>query len=117
MDNTSYEAEGEITHIGEVEVISDKFKKREFIMQVSWGDWPNFMKFQFVQKAVTKLNNFEIGDKVVVTFNIKGNLNKNDSTICYTNLSAWKIDEVRERGASNNTGNNIDPWLEDDVPF
>ncbi len=94
MSGVSYEAQGEITSIGETNQVSERYKVREFIIQVEWGDWPNYMKFQFTQAGTSKLNNYEIGDNVIVTFNIKGSMSKNGDGRCFVNLNAWKIDTV-----------------------
>lgn len=109
MPSTSFEAEGNIVVIEDEKVISDRFKLREFVIQVEDGDYPNFMKFQFTQRNTDKLNNFKKDDKVVVTFNIKGTLANNGAY--YNNLNAWKIDDI---GSNRQPTDNIE---EDDIPF
>lgn len=104
MSSNSFEVEGDIIELSDEKVISERFKLREFVLCVEEGDYPNYNKFQFTQNNVNKLNNFKIGDRVVVTFNVKGTLANNGAY--YNNLNAWKIDEI---------GTNSQPT--DDIPF
>lgn len=79
--------------------ISDKFKKRELILelseQINGNTYTNYAKFQLVQAKCEILDRFNVGDSVKVSFNIKGNRFEKDGKVSYiTNLDVWKLDNA-----------------------
>ena len=92
---------GHIYKIGETQVISDKFKKREFIIYTkettSTGyDIENYINLQVTQDKCTLLDKFATKQEVEVKYNIGGKLWKNKEGIekCFNSLTAWRIDAV-----------------------
>lgn len=84
------------------QVVSDKFKKREFVLELTEyiNDKPytNYAKLQLVQAKCDILDKFNEGDMVTVSFNIKGNRWEKDGKVQYmTNLDAWKIEASSEQ--------------------
>lgn len=115
--------------------VSEKFKKREFILElgeeVNGNIYTNYAKLQLVQAKCDILDRFNEADMVIVDFNIKGNsyVDKKDGATKYiTNLDAWRIvadQQFQSRPASapvagpaNNAGSfNPSPETIDDLPF
>ncbi|WP_462318907.1 DUF3127 domain-containing protein [Marinilabilia sp.] len=78
--------------------ISDRFQKREFVIDVpneKNPEWNDTIKFQITQDRVELIEPFNIGEDVKVAFNIRGKKWERDGKVNYfTNLEAWRIDKV-----------------------
>jgi hypothetical protein len=96
----SFELTGPLHLIENVVEISASFKKREFVIEVENErnpEWNDFIKFQITQDRCSLLDNFQVGQKVKVTFNIRGRKWEKDGKVNYfSNLEAWRIDAVEE---------------------
>ena len=83
--------------------ISDKFKKREFVIEVENeknSDWNDFIKFQLTQDRTELLDTVSLNDVIKVSFNIKGRKWEKDGKINYfSNLEAWRIEKVASEDA------------------
>lgn len=92
-----YTLKGEIKVINEIEQISDSFKKREFVVTDASGQYEQQVLFQTVQDRTELLDKFKAGDKVEVTFFLRGRewTNPKDGEIRYFNsLDAWKVEAL-----------------------
>lgn len=114
------EVSGLIHHIGETQVISDKFKKRDIVLKLDASTpYPQFVQFQVTQAKCDVLNGYSIGDEVTVQFNLKG---REHNGKFYNQLEVWKLEKIwSSQGAANanpsfSTGSNK---VEDssDLPF
>ncbi len=88
--------------------VSEKFKKREFVLElaeeINGNIYTNFAKLQLVQNKCDIIDRFNKGDMVKVSFNIKGNsyVDKKDGETKYiTNLDAWRIESATAAPAGN----------------
>jgi hypothetical protein len=79
--------------------VSEKFKKREFVMElaeeINGNIYTNFAKLQLVQTKCDIIDRYNNGDMIKVSFNIKGNsyVDKKDGQTKYiTNLDAWRVE-------------------------
>ena len=86
--------------------VSEKFKKREFVLElaedINGSIYTNFAKMQLVQNKCDIIDRFNEGDMVKVSFNIKGNRWERDGKVNYiTNLDAWRIEAVNAQQGSN----------------
>jgi hypothetical protein len=79
---------GIIKRIGSTEQVSDKFKKRELIIEIP-GNYPQTVKFEFLQDKVDLLDTVKIGENVNVHFNLNGREHNGN---VYNTLQGWKID-------------------------
>lgn len=91
---SNYTITGEIVKIGLTEAVSDKFRKREFVIKDSSDNFPQVISMQCCQDKVTLLDNLIVGSNVTVTFNLKGReWIAKDGTVKYFNtVEAWKIE-------------------------
>lgn len=116
----SLEVTGKIVVIEPTNVVSDKFRKREFVLEIAeeinGNTYTNYAKMQTVQQRCDILDKFDEGDEVKVSFNIKGNRwEKGDKVNYITSLDAWRIESI---GVSNQ--NHYSPSQEeptDGLPF
>ncbi|MBE0654416.1 MAG: DUF3127 domain-containing protein [Bacteroidales bacterium] len=95
----SFEISGILIAKYDTTTISDKFKKREFVIEKkdnSGGfEFVDFIKFQLVQDKCAILDPYKSGDELKVSFNLRGRKWEKDGTTSYfTNLEAWKIEKL-----------------------
>jgi hypothetical protein len=134
----NFEITGRLADKFETQVISDRFQKREFILEIkSTGangfEFVDFVKFQTTQDKCSLLDQFTIDDMVKVSFNLRGRKwEKEGQTSYFTNLEAWRLEKVQNdlAGSSSDSQGNtpdneapfptdppeIDPG-NDDLPF
>ena len=77
--------------------VSEKFKKRMFVLELSedinGNTYTNYAQFQCVQNKCDILDHYNVGDTAKVSFNLKGNRWEKDGKVNYiTNLDVWKIE-------------------------
>lgn len=92
--NNKYEAVGTIHAVMKTHEISDTFRKREFVLEIPDGNYSQTVKFQLVQDKTSLLDDFKVGDRVRISFNLKGRAytRKSDgSTDYFVNLDCWRI--------------------------
>lgn len=99
----AFEITGKIIEVLPVNQVSDKFKKREFVIEKkdTGGSavFIDYIKFQLVQDKCDLINESFLNEEVKIWFNLKGNKWERDGKINYfTNLDAWKIEKVSESG-------------------
>jgi len=115
----AFEITGRVIDIFPVNQVSDKFKKREFVIEKkdSGGAavFIDYIKFQLIQDKCDLINESFLNEEVKIWFNLKGNKWERDGKINYfTNLDAWKIEKTSEPGRSQNNPPNS--GLEDAPP-
>src|SRR4051812_17998868 len=91
----------------ETQKVSDRFTKREFVLEDNSSQYPQFISFQLTQDKCNLLDNIQQGDTVTVHFNIRGREWKSpQGEIKYFNtLEAWKLDS---QGGSGYSGQSVD---------
>jgi uncharacterized protein DUF3127 len=78
-------------------VVSERFKKRDFVLTVEPGSpYPQHVSFQLVQDKVSLVDNFAIGEEVKVLFNLKGRewVSPQGETKYFNTIDAWRIEKV-----------------------
>jgi hypothetical protein len=82
---------GVIEAIFSEEQVTDKFKKRDFVINTG-GDYPQSLKFQMTQDRTGVLNDYQVGDAVDVRYNLKGAKSEKGGIVRYfVNLEAWGV--------------------------
>jgi len=105
----SLEVTGKLLHKYDTQQVSERFKKREFVLElaeeINGNTYTNYAKMQLVQNKCELLDRYNEGDTVKVSFNIKGNRWERDGKVNYiTNLDAWRIEAAT---ATAGQGNNM----------
>src|SRR5690349_14297119 len=91
----AYDAQGKLHEIFDEQQVSEKFRKREFVLEIPDGAYTQFIKFQLTQDKCSLLDQYKVGDEVKVAFNLSGKpFTKNGTTMYFTNLGAWRIEPV-----------------------
>lgn len=86
--SASYELEGVVKLIGETRTFASGFTKRELVVTVEDGQYPQDINIEFHQDNVAKLDEISEGDLVEVSFNIRG---REYNGRYFNNLVGWKI--------------------------
>ncbi len=115
----AFEITGKIIEISPVNQVSDKFKKREFVIEKKEAGgaavFIDYIKFQLVQDKCDLINESFLNEDVKIWFNLKGNKWERDGKINYfTNLDAWKIEKSASQGRDQDVASHI--TLEDIPP-
>ncbi len=129
MANT-FELEGSLKQINDLQTFSSGFSKREFVLEIPDGKYPQVIKFETVRDKTALLDGLNIGEQVKVTFDIRGN---EYNGRYYVNLNAWKIEKAGAGASSPNPPSQTasedppssafdssfdsEPEPEDDIPF
>ena len=78
-------------------VVSERFKKRDFVLTVEPGSpYPQHVSFQVVQDKVSMLDSFNVGDEVKVLFNLKGRewTSPQGEVKYFNTIDAWRIEKL-----------------------
>lgn len=121
----TFELEGTLKHLFDTQTFASGFAKREFVVEVPDGRFPQMIKFECVKDKISMLDGIRIGDQVKVAFDIRGSEFKERF---YVNLNAWKISKSGGSGgddehAGSRTNSSMDasfdnePDSSDDIPF
>lgn len=89
----SLELEATIVKIMDEQVISDRFKKREFVVQTK-EQYPQTVCFELTQDKTNLIDQYSVGQDINVSFNVRGREwtpPQGGDTRYYTSLQAWRI--------------------------
>jgi single-strand DNA-binding protein len=87
------EVVGKLKVIGQVETVSEKFKKREIVVEIE-GQYPQFIPMQLTQDKVSLAGFLQVGQQVKCHINLRGRewTSKEGSVKYFLTLEIWKID-------------------------
>lgn len=120
-----FQIAGKLVKKYDVESKTASFQTREFVIQTE-EQYPQFVKFQSVQDRVNIIDQYQEGDRINVSFDLRG---REWQEKYFTNLNAWKVDKAGEAsGAAAPAGGKVvseanepDPFATetnfDDLPF
>lgn len=95
----SFEISGKLIEKYDTQTISDRFKKREFVIEIKEStpngfEYVETIKFQLTQDKCDSLDSVNLSEDVTVHFNIKGKRWEKDGKVNYfNNLDAWRIEK------------------------
>ena len=95
--------EGTVKAIFDTVQVSDTFKRREFVLEVTENPlYPQLVTFQLVQERVGLIDNFAEGEKVEVTFNLRGRewTAPSGEKKYFNTLEAWRINPSQSSDGS-----------------
>lgn len=118
----SLQITGTLHAINPAEQITERFRKREFVLMLEPdGKYPQPVLFQVTNDRCGLLNAYQLGDTLTVSFNLRGREWNGPKGVRYfTSLEVWKIrdDSPPDADPHNGweTGGQPDP-TDDDIPF
>lgn len=89
---TKLEVTGKLIVINPTQQVSEKFAKREFVIETE-DQYPQKVMFQLTQDKCDYMENFKVGQKVVVGFNLRGRewTSPQGDVKYFNTLEAWKV--------------------------
>ncbi len=122
----SFEINGRLAEKFETQKVSDRFQKREFVLEIKSNsatgyEFVDFIKFQATQDKCALLDQVNTDDTVKVSFNLRGRKWEKDGQVSYfTNLEAWRIEKLSNdsgESAGETPVTNSDASDASDAPF
>lgn len=127
------EVKGTIRHIGVMENISPTFQKRDIVVTTN-EQYPQHILIQFTQDKCDLLSNYQVGQEVNVSINLRGRewVNPQHEVKWFNTIQGWRIASVQPAYTSTppapgNTQNlpknqapaqqSFEEESEDDLPF
>ncbi len=95
----SYDLTGTVKLVTDQQTFDSGFTKREFVVTTEDERFPQDIKFECVRDKCSLLDGVEPGQRVAVTFDLRGN---EYNGRYYVNLTAWRIEAAagtQEEGA------------------
>lgn len=91
-----YKLTGTIKTVKETVQVSDKFAKREFVINDGDANYPQLISFQSVQDKCSMLDGYKEGDIVEVSFNLRGRewTSPQGEVKYFNTLDAWRVERV-----------------------
>lgn len=102
------EVQGKIKLIGDVQTFgSNGFRKREMVVTTE-EQYPQQIMVEFVQDKTDLLNNFQVGQNVKVSINLRGRewVNPQGETKYFNSIQGWRIENQQQASGG---GQNIPP--------
>ena len=92
------EVSGTIKQISDIQIVSDKFKKQDFVLTTEGNTpYPQHVQFQATQDKCSLLGQLNEGDEVKVCFNLRGKEWNSPTGLKYFNtLEAWRIEKINK---------------------
>lgn len=123
------ELKGKLIEIFDTHVVTDKFQKREFVIEYAENpQYPELIKLEMIQDKCEHLDGYKIGETVDVSFNLKGRkwADPNSGEIKYFNtIQAWRMQKTgqpsynvnNEEAQASEVQHNVQSGEKDDLPF
>lgn len=116
------EIKGKLLEIFDEVQISDRFKKREFVIEYAENlQYPEYIKLECIQDKCNMLDNFSIGQEVNVSINLKGRkwTDPKGEVKYFNTIQAWRIEPADSTPSHNasTTQNNASTDSETDGLF
>ena len=116
----AYDLTGKIKVIQQPQTFASGFTKREFVVTVEDGKYPQDICLECVQDKVKLLDDLKEGQTVTATFDIRG---REYNGRYFNNLQAWRIQAEEQDGSAGDDRPPIPDDSEapgdfdDDIPF
>lgn len=92
-----YKSKGVVKTIGPTVNVTEKFTKREFVIEMKDGMYPQTIQFQMAQDKCSLLDTVGIGQEVEVSFNLRGREwtdPKVNQVKVFNTLDAFRVEAV-----------------------
>lgn len=113
----AYELTGKIKLIQAPKTFESGFTKREMVVIVEDGRYPQEINLEFVQDKVALLDALQPGQEVTVSFDIRG---REHNGRYYNNLQGWKVATAGDEAGVSDGNASASPPLgfeDEDIPF
>jgi len=103
------EVQGKVKMVGETQTFgSNGFRKREIVVTTE-EQYPQHIMVEFIQDKCDLLNNFQVGQDVKISINLRGRewVNPQGETKYFNSIQGWRIESLQ--AAAPATGGSIPP--------
>ncbi len=121
---------GKIKMIGETQSFgTNGFRKREVVVTTE-EQYPQHIMVEFVQDKTDLLNNFQVGQNVKISINLRGRewVNPQGETKYFNSIQGWRVESLQEGAQGSNMppvapaeafapADNLNEDDHDDLPF
>lgn len=103
--------------------VSEKFKKREFVLTDNAQSYPQEILFQLTQDRCSLIENDKVGDELTVHFLLKGRSWKNPQGELkfFNSLDVFRVESKKSASSSSQdpslSNETLVPTPDDDLPF
>ncbi len=98
------EVQGRIKMIGETQTFgSNGFRKREVVVTTE-EQYPQHLLVEFIQDKTDLLNNFQVGQQVKISINLRGRewVNPQGETKYFNSIQGWRIEALQAEAPDSN---------------
>ncbi|GGD95920.1 DUF3127 domain-containing protein [Planktosalinus lacus] len=124
------EVQGKIKMIGETQTFGNNgFRKREVVVTTE-EQYPQHIMVEFVQDKTDLLNNYNVGQNVKISINLRGRewVNPQGETKYFNSIQGWRIENVEQASPASDippvppaeafeSANDLNEEDHDDLPF
>ena len=120
---------GRVKMIGNVQQVSATFKKREIVVTTE-EQYPQHIMIEFTQDKTDLLNQYNVGEQVRVSINLRGRewTNPQGETKYFNSIQGWRIERLQAEAPTNQMppmpaadafepATNFNEEEHDDLPF
>ena len=93
------EVQGKVKMIGQTQTFGNNgFRKREIVVTTE-EQYPQHIMVEFVQDKVDLLNNFQVGQPVKISINLRGRewVNPQGDTKYFNSIQGWRIESLQQQ--------------------
>ena len=108
----AYDLTGKVKLIQDAQTFGSGFTKREVVVTVEDGKYPQEINIEFLQDKVSLLDALQVGQEVTISFDIRG---REYNGRYFNNLVGWKI-QAGEAAAPAPVADDKPPVADKDVP-
>ena len=92
---------GRVKLINPAQQVSASFKKREIVVTTD-EQYPQHISIEFQQDKTDLLNNYNVGEQVKVSINLRGRewVNPQGETKFFNSIQGWRIEKVQAEAPS-----------------
>lgn len=97
------EVQGKVKMIGETQTFGNNgFRKREIVVTTE-EQYPQHIMVEFVQDKCDLLNNYQVGQDVKISINLRGRewVNPQGETKYFNSIQGWRIENLQPSAPSN----------------
>ena len=120
------EATGKLHTIFETKQVSERFTKREFVVELTDNPkYPQVVLFQLTGDRCAQLDGLHVGDAVRIDFSLRGRewRSPQGEVKYFNSLDVWKVEPMRanasagnRRGGNGSGPRDMDPPMRNDEP-
>jgi single-stranded DNA-binding protein len=113
------EATGKLHTIFETKQVSERFTKREFVIELADNPkYPQVVLFQLTGDRCAQLDGMRVGDAVRIEFSLRGRewRNPQGEVKYFNSLDVWRVEPAHAQGGARRDSRGRAPAYDDDAP-